>query len=285
MQFLLLLVAATSTSTAAAPPAYNLFNLLSPEDVRAELEFRHEEAQSFPDLLELVTQGLVGAPYVLSPLGEGEGGQVDSDPRLRWDYFDCTTFVETAMALAATDDPAQVQSILDDIRYEDGQVGFQNRRHLVMSQWLPGLRADGWLEDVTEVVGGDETITSQVKLPEAWEKRRIARTLKLTRLPEGQFSLQYLSLATLEKVQDKVPDGTLVNILRRPQARAPDYVTHQGLVLVVNGVKVVRHASPVSKRIIDEPLARMIQRYLHPSVERKWPIVGMSFHRLLPNRK
>ena len=49
------------------------------------------------DRLIYLSDPFVGAPYVVSPLGEGAGE--DTDPRIRFDAFDCTTFVETTMAL------------------------------------------------------------------------------------------------------------------------------------------------------------------------------------------
>ena len=41
-------------------------------------------------------QSFLGAPYMNSPLGEDVAP--DSDPLIRFDAFDCTTFVETVLA-------------------------------------------------------------------------------------------------------------------------------------------------------------------------------------------
>lgn len=67
------------------------------------------------------------ARYVNSPLGEGAAP--DADPLIRFDAFDCTTFVETVMA-----DGQLAQ--LNKIRYADGAVGFLNRNHFIESDWL-----------------------------------------------------------------------------------------------------------------------------------------------------
>ena len=44
------------------------------------------------DRMDRVSQPLLGKPYVADPLGEGRG--YDKDPVVRYDIFDCLTFVE-----------------------------------------------------------------------------------------------------------------------------------------------------------------------------------------------
>ena len=123
----------------------------------------------------------MAAPYLLSPLGEGE--MPDPDPRFRMDAFDCTTFVETAIAMAICSDLPEVERLLDDIRYT-GDPSFQSRRHLMTSQWIPELIADGYVEDVTKQIGKKKTKWIRLKLTKKrWKKRRIARSLKLDRVP------------------------------------------------------------------------------------------------------
>lgn len=69
----------------------------------------------------------LGTKYVLNPLGEGAG--IDSDPLIRFDAFDCVTFVETALA-------GGDQEKLNKIRYQDGAVDFVNRNHFIDTDWL-----------------------------------------------------------------------------------------------------------------------------------------------------
>ena len=69
----------------------------------------------------------LGTRYINSPLGEGCAP--DSDPLIRFDAFDCTTFVETVIANGDIE-------TLNQIRYKDGQIGFLNRNHFIESDWL-----------------------------------------------------------------------------------------------------------------------------------------------------
>ncbi len=257
------------------------YAMLDPAGRSAELQRRQAAGGPLPVRLERVTRGLVGAPYLLSALGEAGG--VDPDPRLRVDAFDCTTFVETALALSRADDWADAAELLDAVRYAGGEVHFEARRHLIAAQWLPGLAAAGWLEDVTRTVGGAATATVSLELDaERWARRRVARGLDLpaTRLPFGTHVVPILPVAWVLDHLDRIPPGTVLSVVRAEVAGAPVVVTHQGLVVTAPGrdTRLVRHASPVSKRVIDEPLGHMMRRYTKP---RKWPILGINLQRVL----
>ena len=278
--------AGESAHTSAVPQAlptkpYNLYALLNHDDLVAEIERRFDPGD-WPAHLERVTRGLVAAPYLLSPLGEGRG--IDKDPRFRLDAFDCTTFVETALALAHCDDYDQLRSLLDQIRYSKGRPGFQSRRHLITSQWIPELTAAGFIRDITTRVGDEDTQFIHLNLTRRrWTKRRVARKLPLSakRIPYGHYDLPYVPIEVARGRLAKIPPGTIVNVVRAERKGSPDVVTHQGLVVVRPGSKrrLVRHASPISKRVIDESLDHMLRRYLKP---RRWPIVGINLLEVVP---
>ena len=48
--------------------------------------------------IDRVSESMLGHPYVNDPLGEGRG--VDRDPPVRYDAYDCLTFVEEVLALS-----------------------------------------------------------------------------------------------------------------------------------------------------------------------------------------
>lgn len=69
----------------------------------------------------------LGVRYENSPLGEEK--LPDSDPLIRFDAFDCTTFVETSLA------DGDVEK-LNNIRYKNGEIDFLARNHFIESDWL-----------------------------------------------------------------------------------------------------------------------------------------------------
>ena len=78
--------------------------------------------------LEYFSKSFIGRPYLASPLGEGRG--IDADPLLRYDAFDCTTYVETVIASALAETDADIVNLLNRIRYTNGRIDFASRRHL-----------------------------------------------------------------------------------------------------------------------------------------------------------
>jgi N-acetylmuramoyl-L-alanine amidase-like protein len=232
------------------------------------------------------TRAFVSAPYLASPLGEGEGP--DPDPRFRLDAFDCMTLVETAVALGSAASPEEAAVALDDIRYS-GPPALARRNHEVLSQWIPANVAKGWVAPLTRALAGDATfVAEKTYTPESWETVRRAgraiRGLPRARLPLGRFAIDAVPLADVPALARRIPDGTIVLAVR---ADAPDRatrVTHAALaVRGPRGEVLVRHATSSKGvgRVIEEPLERFVRREerAHP----RWPLEGLSFFEIRDN--
>lgn len=230
-----------------------------------------------------VTTPFLDAPYVHSPLGEGPDGVVDTDPRLRFDAFDCTTFVETAMALALAPSLDDAQGILDLIRYRRGLANYESRRHFPEAEWLPELAAAGLLEDITHQVAGDDVAMASKQLNQkVWDRARHKGLPPLPegRVPDGIFSLPIWPLDKALEHPERIPDGTVLNLVRVDFASVPVRVSHQGLIVTVNGQKMMRHAADrMHHRVVDEPLPRFLKRMSH---YQKWPVAGVNLARFAP---
>ena len=228
-----------------------------------------------------VTQPFLDAPYVLSPLGEGSG--VDPDPRLRFDAFDCTTFVETAMALALGKDLDDARLVLDHLRYQNGVVEFSARRHFPEAEWIPQLTTLGIIVDVTRAVGGAAVKAETKKLDATvWKKTRHKGLPILAdeRIPSGVFSLDVWPLNDAAAHADRIPAGTILHLVRVDFANVPVRVSHQGLVLEKDGKKFMRHAADrLHHRVVDEPLDRFFARM---KLYGKWPVTGVHLTTLQP---
>lgn len=262
-------------------PAGAAAKRFAPPDDAAILE-RIRAAREKPDLAErlrLVSEPFLGAPYAVSPLGEGEGP--DPDPRIRYDAFDCTTFVETTVALALADDVDEARRLLDLIRYRDGQPGFLERRHFPEAEWIPELAELGFLEDITREVGGDAVTVEKKRLdPAVWERRKRPSHLELpeARIPNGEFALDVWPLDVARAQQQKIPPGTLLNLVRVDFKSVPVRVSHQGLVIEKGGKLYLRHAADrMFHSVVDEPLDHF---FLRMQKYKKWPVAGVNLARL-----
>ena len=224
------------------------------------------------------TAPLLGARYLLSPLGEGEGP--DRDPRFRLDAFDCTTFVETAIALGASRSLDEAARVLDDVRY-DGAPSFDRRNHYVIAQWIPANVAHGWVEDLADAVGGEDALDVVEQYDDArWA--RLARAgatiphLAREAWPRGTFRARMVPADRILAHADRIPAGTIAWVVREESPTRATRVTHAGLVVVgPRGERRVRHAtaSVGTTRVIEEPLARFLRRQerAHPG----WPLAGL----------
>lgn len=233
------------------------------------------------DRLVKDTQPFIDAPYLLSPLGEGAG--VDADPRIRFDAFDCTTFVETALALVLATDLDDAKVILDHIRYRRGEPSYAGRRHFPEAEWIPELTRAGLLEDITRDVGGDSVTRETKKLNAAiWHNARHEGLPALddARIPDGVFALDVWPLDEAAAHPEKIPVGTLLHLVRVDFPSVPVRVSHQALVIERDGQRFIRHAADrMHHRVVDEPIDRFFSRMKQYG---KWPVRGVHLTRINP---
>ena len=231
--------------------------------------------------LEAVTRPFLDAPYMLSPLGEGDGQLPDTDPRLRFDAFDCTTFVETALALALSSSTTEARLRLDLIRYRD-TPSFAARRHFPEAEWIPELVAVGLLRDITREVGGDDVTMERKHLDaQVWHRthHKGLPALEDRRIPDGTFALPVWSLDRAAAHPERIPPGTILHVVRADFANVPVRVSHQGVVLDVGGRRVLRHAADrLHHRVVDEGLDVFFERMKRYG---KWPVTGVHLTRVI----
>jgi hypothetical protein len=236
------------------------------------------DSDGFTRRLEAASRQLLGAPYALGPLGEE--APPDADPRFRLDAFDCTTYVETvlALALSTAGDEAAARSSLDRIRYSDGVPEFSSRRHLIDAQWIPELEQEGLLRDVTRRIGGGATRTASLRLSRAaWERSDLATDhgLAWNAVPHGRHTLAYLPWEVLDRddVRAALPPVAILNLIASATPSAPTLVIHQALLFrAEDGGWIARHASSSSHRVIEEPLDVFLER----SRGRKRSVLGVN---------
>jgi hypothetical protein len=232
---------------------------------------------------------LIGAPYQLGPLGEER--KPDLDPRFRLDAFDCTTYVETVLALAlaqavdgsipgaAEADSDAARRALDRIRYTGAEPTFERRRHLIEAQWIPELVAGGFLIDVTRDVGhGAERKASLELRQRSWERSKLAGQLALpwSAIPAGRHVLPYLPWQSFEdeRLRQALPTAAILSVVVTPESDSPTLVIHQGLMLrAPSGDLVVRHASSLYRAVVEEPLDAFLA---HARGRRRYRTLGVN---------
>jgi len=232
--------AGDSAAPVEAPPAGAPFGRIPPEVLRAVEASRH---LPLPQRMAAVSEPLLGRPYVLDPLGEGV--PPDPDPLVRYDAFDCLTFVEEVLALSLAGDPLHAAEIRNALRYGDAPVDYVKRRHFMELQWIAGNIADGWLVDTTREYG--ETIRLEREVtPATWAgwSRRARFAHEDHELPTGTMALDVLPLDVAREIAHTLRPGSLILTVREDRPWVPLWVTHIGFVLPGDPPRV-RHATPM----------------------------------------
>lgn len=181
-------------------------------------------------------QSFLGVRYLNSPLGEEVAP--DNDPLIRFDAFDCTTFVETVIA----DNNLKK---LNKIRYKNGQVDFLARNHFIETDWLQNN------SDVVQNVSnryGPVQVRSVKIDKKSWFKK--------VHNIETEFTPQVVDIEYIpyKNAKNILPEKTLVVlfITDKPELRdkiGTDLaVVHMGLLLP-NGM--LRHASSTQGKVVD----------------------------------
>lgn len=221
-----------------------------------------------------VSAALRGRGYATDPLGEGDGGSVDRDPLLRFDVFDCVTYVETVLAIARATRAGDVPAALQAIRYR-GAVSYQSRNHLPTADWLPNAVDKHIVAEATRslfpdlVLGRISIAVDRDRALQALARRNHAPPPAREFSAPASATIDYLPARSLRdpKLLARIPTGTLVMVVA-PQSRSlerlgiGEAVTHFGIaVREGSGPLLLRAATPVKPaRVRDVDLAGYARR-------------------------
>ncbi|WP_255442813.1 N-acetylmuramoyl-L-alanine amidase-like domain-containing protein [Corallococcus sp. Z5C101001] len=254
-----------------SPVRENGWTPLTPEQ-RAALIADPAEAPLAERLLGM-SERFLNTPYVLSPLGEGQG--VDPDPPFRLDAVDCLTFVEETLALSMAHAEPEVPALLERIRYAS-TPSYEDRNHLMEAQWLPNNIKKGLLVDVTRQYAKDDSVAvTKTLTARTWQsKSSMALQLPRERQPVGTFTLNMIPLEKVLTHAREVPSGTILVVMREDLPQKATRITHLGFVVQKKKRTYLRHASKGGyNRVVDEDLETFLARNARYD---KWRVTGVS---------
>lgn len=174
----------------------------SPLTVDIDGSFKKVKGKTLVSRVESASLSLLGQPYLDFPLGEGPGAEFDQGPLFRFDGFDCTTFVETTLALATSKKASEFENRLKKIRYRGNKISFEQRNHFPCVDWISHNTKSGLLTDVTaEVAGplGVIPVTAPID-KKGWYEHLPLSTIRVEGLSEAE---RIARLDTLKKRGEK----------------------------------------------------------------------------------
>lgn len=210
----------------------------------------------FDCLLAKTAVFFLNKPYVANTL------EIDGDERVVVNLreFDCTTFIETVVALSQTV-RSQVETFenfinkLETLRYREGVVdGYSSRLHY-FTDWLYDNERGGVLKNITSNIGG---ITEDKQLNFMSSHRNAYRQLKFddSNLNEiitvekeinDRGGISYVPKANINDIDSKVPHLSIIAF--STSIKGLD-VTHTGFAFQKDGELTFIHASSAQNKVI-----------------------------------
>lgn len=252
-------------------PAQTVFNDEASDTVRINrllIDAVDAKLASPGDALAYFAEKFVGTPYVSGTL-EGEPEYL----RVNLDGLDCTTFVESMMALAATVDERRSSwrdfvYNLQDIRYRDGKInGYPSRLHYI-SDWAVDNIRRGRFTDITNrfpkcnyvVKTIDFMSTNRDQYPALADSANFAQIKKME-ICFRRYRYPFIKTGdlSLKSVSDEFRNG---DVLAFTSSLKNLDVSHMGLVVIRDGVPYVAHASSSAGKVVlsELPLDKFMKK-------------------------
>jgi hypothetical protein len=230
-------------------------------------------------------------PQEPSPLHTfGSGPHIEDTAPLVVDTFDCTTYVETVAALAKSESPDDFFTNLIKIRYKDGKADFTNRNHFPEADWIPNNERVGTIKDVTEQIAEASGVKVLIETKRINRAQWLSRQLKTGKVSRDVASttehawpaavnakVSYIPVSEVSRVLDHLPNGTILNIVRKDNSKHPVLITHQGIIVRKGNQVFFRHAS-AGKFIRTIELSKYLQDMTHRYGN--WLPVGINLNQI-----
>jgi hypothetical protein len=186
--------------------------------------------------------------------------------------FDCSTFVETCIAMGLTYRKNDIsydkfKGYLKRLRYYNkGTIkGYDSRIHY-FSDWLYTHTQDGLLEDITPSMGGVEWKRNVNFMSTHWDKYPFAKNTSLQekiQSVESKISSQnftFIPKSKVKSIENQFLNGDIIGITTNIDGLD---MTHEGFAIRLQDKRVyLLHASSDFKRVMvtDKPLAEYLAK-------------------------
>jgi hypothetical protein len=245
---LALVVAAPPSPHAIASPAVRISDQ-SEQILQTLLTARNNASSAgVPERSEIVSRQFLGVPYAANTLIGS--ANVPEQLVVELQKVDCFTYADYVEALKRAGDREEFIDSLIDVRYKDGIVGFQNRKHF-FTDW--SASAPAIASDVTSSLSPN-SIQSTKNL-----NQKDSDGVYLPGLP--------VVLRTISYIPSQQIDSSVLGRLRTGDyigAYAEDGgldVTHVGIFIDTPDGPVLRNASSLraNNKVVDSPLLDYLQ--------------------------
>lgn len=228
-------------------------------------QFFGKEELPVNQLIIRIGQQFIGVPYVSHTLEHGK----EEPLTVEMDELDCTTFAETALALARTIKSSksnfeQYTRELEQIRYRDGKRdGYPSRLHY-FSDWIFNNRQKGLVSEPAQNFGKplDIRVDFMSTHPESYSVlKENPQLVPEIAKQEKEISARDFYFLPKEEVEAREADLKEGDIVGLTTNIAGLDVAHVGILVEVNKRIHLMHASTQSNQVVisEKPLADLLQ--------------------------
>ena len=203
----------------------------------ARLLQRLNETDSMGARIDQASKLLLGRPYVENPLG---GGPHKKEVlRVSFDAFDCVTYMEAVLALAASSNANEFLRELCRLRYGNGNVLWFDRNHY-MVDWLASNKTRGSIKDLTQ---GRDTIAR-------------TRTLDVVQgLPPRRVTFRCFPKRRFARTKHRMRTGDLILFVSTKKQLD---VFHTGILIRQDDRVLLRHATRSTGKVVEQDLREFL---------------------------
>ena len=189
---------------------------------------------------------LKGKPYFLGPTGEGMSVYPSYKPRVNFKEMDCVTYMEHALALAYSENYEEFFGRLQNIRYKNGVIDYNTRNHFLVADWIAN---NGFAMDEENSTASGEWVIDKKKF---YKDSSVANpSINISFLEKSKA---IIFADTVRFAQDSIFGVAILSEIPGLDA------AHTGFAVASkNKPLMLRHASQLKGRIIEQPLSEFLK--------------------------
>jgi len=221
---------------------------------------------SYIERLRYFSRALMGTPYSLGPTGEGRYGAIEPLPIADLNHFDCVTYIESAVGLALSQKSSDLIPAILPIRYHGDTLSYATRNHFFVGDWLGNNPARFRILRFPGDTVAHKTL---------YKGKLLAAKGLPSPSPDPVADIPYLPYDKALQLAGNWPLGKqLVGVAFVTHIEGLD-VTHTGFVDGESGKPVLRHASELKGKVVEQDFKEYLE-------SRRGKCAGVLFFEFLP---
>ena len=206
----------------------------------AQLLRRLSKEDSIQARIERASRFFLSRPYVENPLGGG--AELKERLSISLDGFDCVTYMEAVLGLAASRNADEFAKQVREIRYRNGKLEWFERNHYMLD-WLQRNETRGAIKDLTR---GRDTIAR-------------TRTLDVVRgLPPRRVTFRSFPKRRFARIKHRMRTGDLIMFV---STRKRLDVFHTGVLIQRDDRVLMRHATRSAGKVVEQDLGEFLMNH------------------------